>query len=1304
MSTLALASGSRRTRASFAAPPVSASTSVSQLRAGRASKRRSTTTLKSHPNFPATDSSDLDYENDIYTGTRRSFQPPQPIQQDTDDAISEEYVNQEALDEIFVLEQLTPRPNRRAVIEPVDLVTTQTALDRFRVRRKQGERIGRVSIAGLPQTTSILSHSSISNRLKASLRSRQSAQIAPSARDTGTARSRSRSMCTARSDLSAAPATSRRNRRLMASAVNFNETLANDSAGNMTMARPGQRLRPSLADADGRLDVPTIEERCAVLVINAKGVLHFYMDLYTRGWQPESFDDMLRNWTPFESYKTNQLLAEAQYMHHFIDIEEVTRSLRASGQPRPDGFEEAMKMANCATFVHYIHQLPSDPIQYGRDNSQSITSRDVIRAPLRKISELSDARRIFLRWILPFEWELSDEVLNMLLDMSIQIYINRLERIVEAVRAGEMAVDVARGAISDHLVDLMSGDVVRHSLQRVKKQRGMSRAQIEQMVQRYETFANVRQIDLQAMQYDYEAMRESFSFQSMSADLTGYVRDVVREVDAGMQSSTLPLIIDRLARESSVFSASDVAEPVPASSSVNDGGNNDASSVIEGPGQSTPKAMTRTTQPYQPFASQYANWLDDMLGDEDVQGSSQQSRPSESSRDDIDLTETQKVRELDAMLMTDDGEEASNSSIDLDIASSPPRTAKLRGRLSAALNSSGRATAREQELLSEAVEASETSDATGVVESRRNRDAPFDSPAEEKASRLGFDSQNRLVRRTSPSSRNNKRLLDGSAAAVRESRFDSQGEEDEDVFLENAVQTRRIGSRKANSKAKAEAAARTRPADEEEDDTVAQATPRPKRNLRSNAAQRQPNITEHATAAENEEDSDVNERQTARRTGSRSAARQLQLKQESLSPAKPQAQRGMKGTVVTGEQRHSTCLEAGPNKTVTVGVNSARVTRSQVGRGPNENEAATGLGRGLPDDETRSQARILRTASGRLHKEGQGSDRDHDKAEHEAETARQRMGGAPEEWIATRATPDEEFIGDDDGTVLDRRAALDAAIAAKKRRPGTLHFYRPEADYEAMPLVGFDDGPPAEGENIDAIAMRNGDAIAEILHSSITAPSRHIGPFRLGNTRTRLHREERAPVVDHYSDEEVDELEDETDEPRNNRRRRNATNRAEPLGQTVHVQPYKRSNLYITGHNMIGRSRWTAPETNCLLDSLHELARYKKMAPKFKVYTEILKRHGVNGTQSRVLARWNNVQLKDKSRNELIRMKREGVKIPYWKRLLHPNIWKPPPVMVARDRRRDETEDVPDIGSNVEVPEEESGDGEDADNSIRDGD
>ncbi|SJX66225.1 uncharacterized protein SRS1_10894 [Sporisorium reilianum f. sp. reilianum] len=1259
------ASSSRRTRASIAAPAfASPGASTSRIRDRDTLRRRSTATLsRTRPDLLQTDSSDLDRQN--ASNTRRSSRLQHLLNEESDDVISEEDVDQEALDELLVLEQLTPRPNRRIRIESADIDTTQTALDRFRLREQRGDKMARASIAGPPSAAT--ARPTASTRSQASMRSRQSAPIV---RTSDPQRSGSRSMHTTRSEVSAA---SRRSGRSNVSAVGFVEASEDESRANTTMTRPGQRLRPSLAHPDGRLDVPTIEERCAALVINAKGVLHFYMNLYEDGWQPGSFEDMLRNWTPFESYKTNQLLAEAQYMHHFIDIEEVTRSLRASGEPLPDGFEEAMKMANCATFVHYIHQLPTDPAQCGRSNGHSITGADVARAPLRNISELSDARRIFLRWILPFDWDLSDEVLNMLLDMSIQIFIHRLERIVERVRAGEMAEDAARTAVSDHLIDLTSGDVVRHSLQRVKKQRGMSRAEIERMVQRYETFANVRQIDLQSMLFDYDAMRESFSFHSMSADLTGYVRDVVREVDAGMHSTTLPLIMDRLARESSVFSASDVPNDAPGSSSVI-GRNDDSSSVVAPPSQSTPKATMQTNRSSQPFASQYADWLDEMLDEDEAQDEHQLARDeAETSQEqvsEVDLTESQKLRELDAML-----ESATDPSVDLDVASSPPRANPLSARLSAALNSSGRTSARNQRQPSDAGVPSETSDATGFAEPRRDRDGPFDSPAKEKASRLGFDSQNRLVRRTSEGHRKNQRLLDGSAAAVRESRFDSQGEEEEDVFLDNAVR----GGKRSRRKGKGKAKAADPPIEVE---TAAQATPRPRRNLRSNAAPRRPSPAQEPAADSDADASDVSERQTARRSGSRSAARQLQLKQESLSPAKRQAQQAASKVAATEEP--------------------TIVTRSRPARGANVDGGATGLGRGVPEGaDARTQARILSTASGRLHEDHESSDDDHGEADNQTGFGN-RVEGVQAELGATRSTPDENFIGDDDQAVLDRRAAMDAAIAARKPRPGTLHFYRPEADDDAVPLEGLDGEPPAEGENVDAIAMRNGDAVAEILRSSNAAPSRRIGPYRPENGRGRP-REESDPAVAHYSEDEVDELEDDAraaDEPGSTRRRRRRNNtHNEPTGQAVRVEPYKRSNLYITGHNMTGRSRWTQTETDCLLDALHELARYKKVAPKFKVYTEILKRHGVHGTHSRTLARWNNVQLKDKSRNELIRMKRDGVRIPYWKRLLHPNIWKPPPVLTASGRRRDETEDVPDLGSDVDVPREEGG--EDADDPIR---
>lgn len=1204
----------------------------------------------------------------------------QRFQEESDNAISEEEVDQETLDEMLVLEQVTPRPVRRTLLQqpPVDIDTTQTALDRFRLREQQGARAARASIAAPHQTNSVAGRSSMSGRTQPTRRSRQSAPIA---RTAPSEQSGSRTLYIARSQASnsasGAPSTTRQNRRSNATAVNFEDTSADDeTVGNTTMARPGQRLRPSLTQPDGRLDVPTIEERCAALVITAKGVLHFYMDLYTHGWRAESFDDMLRNWGPFESYKTNQLLAEGQYMHHFIDIEEVTRSLSLSGEPRPDGLEEAMKMANCATFVHYIQQFPTDPARYGRANGQSITKEDAARAPLRKISELSDARRIFLRWILPFNWQVSDEALNMLLDMSIQIYINRVARTLDQVQAGEMTDEAARSTISDHLIDLMSGDVVRHSLQRVKRQRDMSRLDIERMVQRYETFANVQQTDLQAMGFRVDAMRAQFSFRRMAADLTAYIHDVVREVDQGMRSTTLPLIIDRLERESGSFVSSDPPEPIPASSSILDDEAYDRSSnYAAGPSQSTPKA----TQNSQPYASQFQGWLDEML-EEDPQSSRLVQRTQEED-EELNLTETQKIRELDAMLLegtSDDAEEASGSSVDLDIASSPPR-GKLSTRLSAAINSSGRATTRLVESTSEAVEVSENSDA----ELRRNRDGPFDSPAKEKASRLGFDSQNRLVRKTTSGGRKNQRLLDGSAAAVRESRFDSQGEEEEDVFLENAVKGGRGGKRKARGRGKAKAVEPVTASDASEAEGAPEVTPRPRRALRSNAARAQAVANDEGiTETEDERNNVGYERQSARRGGTRSAARRLELKQESISPTKSQAQNASAADTANQD----------PSSTTT-----DRVTRSRAVGTTAVDVGPIGLGRGLPDNETRASARILSTASGRLLEEGEASDDPSGSAD---DTAR-RIAPTNPELNITRATPDDNFIGDDNSQVLNRRAALDAAIAAKKPRPGTLHFHRPD-EADPLPVDELE-----EGENIDAIARRkrNGD-VAAILRSSNAPPQRRIGPYRPEKSRRARAGEEPDPssIPDRPSDDEIDQLdEDPPRSPSSSRRRRRQTTHAEPLGQSVRVEPYKRNNLYVTGHNMTGRSRWTPTEVSCLLTSLHELARYKKVAPKFKVYTEILKRHGVNGTQSKTLARWNNVQLKDKSRNELIRMKREGERIPYWKRLLHANIWKPKPVVPigtgqgGRDRGREQTEDVPEVESDVELPiaEQEEGDEED---------
>lgn len=83
---------------------------------------------------------------------------------------------------------------------------------------------------------------------------------------------------------------------------------------------------------------------------------------------------------------------------------------------------------------------------------------------------------------------------------------------------------------------------------------------------------------------------------------------------------------------------------------------------------------------------------------------------------------------------------------------------------------------------------------------------------------------------------------------------------------------------------------------------------------------------------------------------------------------------------------------------------------------------------------------------------------------------------------------------------------------------------------------------------------------------------------------------------------------------------------------------------YATGGNQLGRVAWSAEEKDCLLNDLQELyPRYLEALSRnvrFPVWKEILKRHGKDGTVSLILKNRNNVQCKDRARNEIERRKR----------------------------------------------------------------
>ena len=66
------------------------------------------------------------------------------------------------------------------------------------------------------------------------------------------------------------------------------------------------------------------------------------------------------------------------------------------------------------------------------------------------------------------------------------------------------------------------------------------------------------------------------------------------------------------------------------------------------------------------------------------------------------------------------------------------------------------------------------------------------------------------------------------------------------------------------------------------------------------------------------------------------------------------------------------------------------------------------------------------------------------------------------------------------------------------------------------------------------------------------------------------------------------------------------------------------------------------------MDALNALYKHKKKNASYAIYAEVLKLHGPNGSESEELANWNNVQLKDKARNILIRLQRDGLSVRPW--------------------------------------------------------
>jgi hypothetical protein len=154
-------------------------------------------------------------------------------------------------------------------------------------------------------------------------------------------------------------------------------------------------------------------------------------------------------------------------------------------------------------------------------------------------------------------------------------------------------------------------------------------------------------------------------------------------------------------------------------------------------------------------------------------------------------------------------------------------------------------------------------------------------------------------------------------------------------------------------------------------------------------------------------------------------------------------------------------------------------------------------------------------------------------------------------------------------------------------------------------------------------------------------------------TRTRA-RAAQAPAEQEGDAEQPDEAQE---PPPSNDDRRSASrivskapaSRGRPATQTRKiVRPNKNARKYVIGKGHIGRRTWTDEEGVVFMDALNALYKHKKKNASYAIYAEVLKLHGPNGSESEELANWNNVQLKDKARNILIRLQRDGLSVRPW--------------------------------------------------------
>lgn len=229
-------------------------------------------------------------------------------------------------------------------------------------------------------------------------------------------------------------------------------------------------------------------------------------------------------------------------------LQSLKNKLKASGDSDPRSVEEAISLANCATFIRFLY-LPETQTRSNQVFSQELLTEFV--------PKLKDAQQQFLISIVPVDREIDDHVLSCLSDLSTQVYIYRLRRNVGDLET-ELTKDQVKLMAEEDQKTIFSSDILDALKDRSQSERNLSRLDLEDKKKVYESFCNIRLSEMEKCTdpedyyrvIDWEALARRFPLHSNSKQtetedpptakkLGRYVLSVLTDIEDNLPDTSL---------------------------------------------------------------------------------------------------------------------------------------------------------------------------------------------------------------------------------------------------------------------------------------------------------------------------------------------------------------------------------------------------------------------------------------------------------------------------------------------------------------------------------------------------------------------------------------------------------------------------------------------------------------------------------------------------------------------------------------------------------------------------------------------